>query len=94
MSFLGAVIFIGVCGYLMVKSFLMAFWIRTFFQGKMGVEPILMDVNQDGKTDLLIQYSNTVNGGASDGTMILLLNIGNKFVNVLQSTQKNTGSLS
>ena len=54
----------------------------------MGVEPILMDVNQDGKTDLLIQYSNTVNGGASDGTMILLLNIGNKFVNVLQSTQK------
>ncbi len=70
------------------KKFLNGLLDKKVFQGKMGVEPILMDVNQDGKTDILIQYSNIVNGSASDGTMILLLNIGNKFVNVLQSIQK------
>lgn len=62
-------------------------WEKTF-QGRTSVEPFLIDVNQDGKTDLLIHYSNFVNGFATEGTMILLLNIGDKFVNVLQFTKK------
>ena len=47
-----------------------------------------MDVNQDGKTDILIKYPNYVSGAASEGTMELLLNIGGRFVTVLQSTKK------
>lgn len=61
-------------------------WEKTF-QGRTSVEPFLFDVNQDGKTDLLIHYSNFVNHAANDGTMILLLNIGGKFVNVLQTVE-------
>lgn len=61
---------------------------KNIFHGKMNVEPLLMDVNQDGKTDILIKYPNYVSGAASEGTMELLLNIGGRFVTVLQSTKK------
>ena len=55
-----------------------------------GVDVLLLDVNQDGKTDILVKKTNWDSGGvAESGTMQLLLNVGTTFVNVLQVTKAN-----
>lgn len=59
-----------------------------------GVKILLLDVNQDGKTDILVKYANYDYSGylpeVKYYSMKLLLNVGNTFVNVLGLDSENS----
>ena len=65
---------------------------KKIFGGRMDVEPLLMDVNQDGKTDILVKYPNYENypNNIKDWSMDLLLNVGTTFVSILKITKQNS----
>lgn len=58
------------------------------------VKIMLLDINQDGKTDILVKYPNYDHSGylpqIKDYSMKLLLNVGNTFVNVVGLNNKNS----
>lgn len=58
------------------------------------VKIMLLDINQDGKTDILVKYPNYDHSGyfpqIKDYSMKLLLNVGNTFVNVMGLNNKNS----
>lgn len=65
---------------------------KKIFGGRMDVEPLLMDVNQDGKTDILVKYPNYENypNNIKDWSMDLFLNVGTTFVSILKITKQNS----
>lgn len=65
---------------------------KKIFGGRMDVEPLLMDVNQDGKTDILVKFPNYENypNNIKDWSMDLLLNVGTTFVSILKITKQNS----
>ena len=58
------------------------------------VKLMLLDINQDGKTDILVKYPNYYDSGyfpqIKDYSMKLLLSVGNTFVNVLGLNNKKS----